>query len=146
MRSKNGNAYILTIVNGFTKYLFVKAVKDTKTRTTVKVLGSIFYVFGLPSRIISDRGTSFTSSTLKIFCKSHVIKHVLNAVACPRANDKAERYNQTILNALVKRNDERNWDIIYLDKIQWGVNNSVNSSTKRAATEAPFGTRFRESK
>lgn len=147
VKSKNGNAYILTIVDGFTKYLFVRAVKDTKTKTTVKVLLNVFYDFGLPSRIISDRGTSFTSAAFKSFCDTHGVKHVLNAVACPRANGQAERYNQTILSSLAKYSDgedERNWDMS-LGKIQWGINNSINSTTQKTATEALFGTRLRDS-
>ncbi|XP_026743332.1 uncharacterized protein K02A2.6-like [Trichoplusia ni] len=146
VKSKNGNAYILTLVDGFTKYLFVRAVKDTKTKTTVKVLLNVFYDFGLPSRIISDRGTSFTSAAFKSFCDTHGIKHVLNAVACPRANGQAERYNQTILSSLAKYSDgedERNWDMS-LGKIQWGINNSINSTTQKTATEALFGTRLRD--
>lgn len=84
VRSKNGNTHILTIVDGFTKYVFVRAVKNMKTKT--KVLQNIFFDFGLPARIVSDRGTSFTSSAFKAFCDEHGIKHILNAVACPRAN------------------------------------------------------------
>lgn len=145
VKSKNGNVYIFTIVDGFTKYLFVRAVKDTKTKTTVKVLLNIFYDFGLPSRIISDRGTSFTSAAFKSFCDTHGIKHVLNAVACPRANGQAERYNQTILSSLAKYSDgedERNWDMC-VGKIQWGINNATNSTTQKTATRALFGTRLK---
>lgn len=146
-KSKKGNAYILTIVDGYTKYLFVKAVKDTKTSSTIKVLESIFYDFGLPARIISDRGTSFTSASFKSFCSSHGIKHVLNAVACPRANGQAERFNQTILNALAKCNsgkDERNWDM-WLGRVQWGINNTINATTQRTASEVLFGVKLRDS-
>lgn len=147
VKSTKGNNYILTVVDGFTKYVFIRSVRDTKTKTTLKALQSIFYDFGLPHRIISDRGTSFTSATFKSFCINHGIKHVLNAVACPRANGQAERYNQTILNALAKHNDsnnERNWDM-FIGKIQWGINNAVNSSTQKTPTEAMFGVRLRDS-
>lgn len=147
VKSKNGNSYILTVVDGFTKYLFARAVRDTKTKTTIKALIGIFYDFGLPSRIISDRGTSFTSLAFKRFCISHGIRHVLNAVACPRANGQAERYNQTILQALAKHNngnDERCWDMC-LGKIQWGINNAVSASTQKTATELLFGVRLRDS-
>lgn len=147
VKSKNRNAYILTVVDGFTKYVFIRPVKDTKTKTALKVLQSIFYDFGLPNRIISDRGTAFTSSAFKDFCDNHGIKHVLNAVACPRANGQVERYNRTILNSLAKHidgNDERNWDA-FLGKIQLGINNAINSSTQKTATEALFGVRLRDS-
>lgn len=147
VQSKKGNAYILTIVDGFTKYVFAKAVKDTKTKSTLKVLENIFFDFGLPARIVSDRGTSFTSAAFKGFCDQHGIKHVLNAVACPRANGQAERFNQTILNALTKQGsgkDERDWDT-WLGSVQWGINNTVNSTTQKTAAEVLFGVRLRDS-
>lgn len=137
----------MTIVDGFTKYLFVRAVKSTKTKHTVKVLENLFYDFGLPSRIISDRGTSFTSTAFQKFCDVHGIKHTLNAVACPRSNGQAERYNQMILQAMSKLNvntDERNWDV-QLGRIQWGINNTINSTTKKTASEVMFGIRLRDS-
>lgn len=147
VRSRNGNSYILTIVDGFTKYVFVRAVKDTKTKSTIKILESIFTDFGTPARIISDRGTSFTSTAFESFCSGLGIKHVLNAVACPRANGQAERFNQTILNSLSAQNlnkNERDWDKC-LGKVQWGINNTVNATTQKTATEALFGLKMRDS-
>lgn len=146
-KSKKGNAYILTIVDGFTKYMFAKAVKSTKTKHTLRVLQELFFDFGLPSRIVSDRGTSFTSTAFQKFCHIHGIKHILNAVACPRANGQAERFNQTILQAMSKLNintDERDWDM-QLGQVQWGINNTINSTTKKTASEALFGIKLRDS-
>lgn len=146
VRSKDGNSYILTVVDAFTKYVFVRAVKDLKTKNTVKVLEKIFYDFGVPARILSDRGTSFTSTAFQKFSNKLGIKHVLNAVACPRANGQAERFNQTILNSLSTQNSsghERDWDKC-LGKIQWGINNTINASTQKTATEAMFGMKLRD--
>lgn len=144
VRSKSRNSYILTIVDGFTKYLFARPVRDTKTRTVIKVLQNLFHDFGVPRRIISDRGTAFTSGQFKEFCAKKGIKHVLNAVACPRANGQAERFNRTILTALSAQNfgkDERIWDE-QLGKVQWGINNTINASTKKTASEVMFGVKL----
>lgn len=141
VKSKTGNNYILTIVDGFTKYVFARPVKDTKTKTVIKVLDNLFIDFGIPHRIISDRGTAFTSAEFKNFCISKGTKHVLNAVACPRANGQAERFNQTILAALSTQNfgnDERDWDK-QLGKVQWGINNTINATTKKCASQLMFG-------
>lgn len=146
VKSRNGNSHILTIVDGFTKYVFVKAVKDTKAKNAIKVLQNIIYDFGVPARIVSDRGSSFTSVAFKRFCDENGIKHVLNAVACPRANGQAERYNQIILNSLAAQNSnnhERDWDK-QLGKIQWGINNTVSSTTQKTATEALFGVKMKD--
>lgn len=144
VKSKSGKMYILTIVDGFTKYVFARPVKDTKTSNVIKVLENIFFDFGTPSRIVSDRGTAFTSSQFKSFCSRHGVKHILNAVACPRANGQAERFNQTILTALSTQNfnqDERDWDK-QLGKIQWGINNTINATTKKCPSELLFGCRL----
>lgn len=84
--SRKKNKYLLVVVNGFTKFAIIETVKSQKTRHTVKVLMDLICLFGCPSRIISDRGTSFTSENFKVFCTTYGIKHVLNAVATPRAN------------------------------------------------------------
>lgn len=133
VKSRTRNSYILIVVDAFTKYLFAKPVKDTKTKNVIKILENIFNDFGVPARIISDRGSSFTSSQFKDFCITNRVRHKLNAVASPRSNGKAERFNQTVLNALSSKNlnnDERDWDK-QLGSIQWGINNTVSSTTKK---------------
>lgn len=141
VRSKRGNSYLLVIVDSFTKFVFIKPVRNTKSLTTIKVLEDIFYTFRNPDRIISDRGTSFTSHTFKRFCVDKGIKHVLNAVASPRSNGQVERYNRTILNSLKAQNlnyDEKDWDD-KVGKVQWGINNTCHKTTGRTPAEVMFG-------
>lgn len=141
IKSKRGNTYIFGIIDGFSKFIFVRAVKNTKTKTTVKVFEEIFATFGSPKVIISDQGTSFTSKEFKTFVSSIGAKHVLNAVATPRANGQIERYNRTILNSLSAMNhglDERDWDA-KVPKLQWSLNNTVNRSTGKSQAEIVFG-------
>lgn len=107
VRSKKGNTHILVIVDGFTKFTFIKPVRNTKTQSAIKALEDIFYIFRNPDRIISDRGTCFTSHAFKRFCLERGINHSLNAVACPRANGQVERYNRTILASLTAENLNR---------------------------------------
>lgn len=143
VKSKSQKSYIL-LVDGFTKYLFARPVRDTKTKNVIKALDHLFNDFGVPRRIITDRGTAFTSSQFKDFCTGKGIKHVLNAVACPRANGQAERFNQTILTALSAQShgkDERIWDE-QLGKVQCGINNTINASTKKSPAELLFGVKL----
>lgn len=144
VRSKTGNSYILGVIDGFTKFIFIKAVKNVKSKTTINVLKEIFNMIGVPKVIISDRGTSFTSSTFKTFIESIGVKHILNAVATPRANGQIERYNRTILESLAPSNhgmDEREWDT-HIGKIQLSLNNTVNKSTGTSPSEIVFGRRM----
>lgn len=143
IKSKTGNVYILGIIDSFSKFIFVKGVRNTKSRTTIKVLEDIFATFGSPKVIITDQGTSFTSAEFKQFIVSIGSKHVLNAVATPRANGQIERYNRTILNSLASMNHDRNeadWDL-NLPKLQWSLNNTLNKAIGKSPAEVVFGHR-----
>lgn len=143
VKSKRGNSYILGVIDAFSKFIFVRAVKDTRSKTTIKVLEDIFSTFGCPRIIISDQGTSFTSNEFKNFVKSIGVKHIYNAVATPRANGQIERYNRTILNSLASMNhglDEKDWDI-KVAKLQWSLNNTFNKGIGKSPAEVVFGYR-----
>lgn len=143
VRSKKGNSYILGVIDGFSKFIFIKPVKDVKTKTTIKTLQEIFDVIGSPNIMITDRGTSFTSAGFKGFVKLIGARHVLNAVATPRANGQIERYNRTILESLAATNHdqvERDWDV-RVGKLQWSLNNMINKTTGKSPSEIVFGRR-----
>lgn len=139
--SKKKNCHILVIIDAFTKFIYIKPVKNTKSSTTIQVFTEYFSLFGVPRRIISDRGTSFTSKEFSNFINGRGIKHILNAVASPRANGQVERYNRTIVNAITAANHgkpENEWDLC-LPQIQWSLNNTINKSTNRTPSEMLFG-------
>lgn len=141
VRSKRGNSYLLVIVDGFTKFANITAVRNTQSNTTIRVLRDHISYFGTPTRLITDRGSCFTSHTFKDFTKSIGVKHILNAVATPRANGQVERFNRTILDALSTKThgkDDRTWDEQIPD-IQLGLNTSVHSTTKKSPCELLFG-------
>lgn len=58
VESKAWNKYVITAVDGFTKFLFVKAVLTTKVGPVLSFLDGIFDTFGVPRRIICDRDSS----------------------------------------------------------------------------------------
>lgn len=141
VKSKRGNSYLLVVVDAFTKFIFIKPVRNTNTQNVIRVLDDIFYTFRVPDRLISDRGSCYTSHNFKKYCYSKGIKHILNAVASPKSNGQVERYNRTILNSLKAQNlryDEKDWDN-QLGKIQWGLNNTVQKTTGRRPAEVMFG-------
>lgn len=141
VRSKSGNTYILGIIDAFTKFVVLRAVRNTKTKTSVNVLREFIGLFGTPKIIISDRGTSFTSDEFKRFMQSNQIKHVKNAVATPRANGQIERYNRSILSSLTALNidkDNRDWDSS-LNQVQWSLNNTLNKAIGRTPVQVVFG-------
>jgi len=141
IRSKKGNTYLLIIIDAFTKYINVKAVRDTKTITAIRVFKEHFGYFGTLTRIITDRGTCFTSSRFKAFIQEFKIKHVLNAVATPRANGQVERFNRIIISALGARSHgekDHTWDE-YVGEIQLAINTTTNETTGKSPSELLFG-------
>ncbi|CAH2087349.1 unnamed protein product [Euphydryas editha] len=95
-----------------------------------------------PKRIISDRGSSFTSTKFSNYLSLLGVRHILNAVATPRANGQVERYNRTLLDALTAKcsgsNGEKNWDLHVLD-VQLGLNNTINKGIGKTPAQALFG-------
>lgn len=145
VKSKSKNTYLLVLVEAYTKYITLYAVKNTKTKSTIKILDQYFGLFGIPSRLISDRGSSFTSKAFKQFMNRLGIRHVMNSVATPRANGQVERYNRTILASLAVKNhncNEKEWDT-HLQEIQLGLNTTINKATGKSPCEVLFGTRLR---
>lgn len=141
VRSKTGNTYILGIIDSFSKFIILRAVRNTKSRTSIQVMRDFIGLFGSPKVVISDRGTSFTSAEFKKFMDSHQIKHVKNAVATPRANGQIERYNRSILSSLTALNidkDDRNWDSD-LSNVQWSLNNTLNKAIGKTPAQIVFG-------
>lgn len=118
-------------------------MKNTKSQTSIRVFREYFGIFGVPRRIITDRGTSFTSESFKTFVTERNIKHVLNAVSNPRANGQVERYNRTLVESLTAKcigSAENKWDE-YLPDVQWGLNNTYNRGINCTPSKALFGTR-----
>lgn len=142
VKSSKGNTHILVIIDAYTKFIIIKAVRSTKVSIVIDKLKEYFSIFGMPKRIISDRGSSFTSNKFKDFLHGLGIKRILNAVSTPRANGQVERYNRTLLDALTAMcngQDEKKWDV-YVPGVQWGLNNTHNKGIGTTPAKALFGT------
>lgn len=142
-RSTGGKKHILVLIDAFTKFIFLCPTRNTSTAPVIKFLTSIFSTYGTPTRLISDRGTAFTSRSFQNFCKNLNIKHIQIAVGTPRANGELERYNATTLDALrTTINKEKEWEK-RLPEIQFALNNSVNATTGKTPSELLMGYRPR---
>lgn len=132
--------YLLVIIDAFTKFINIRAVRDTKATTAIKAFKEQFSYLGVPSRVITDRGSCFTSANF-FFMNKLNIKHILNAVATPRVNGQVERFNRTIIDALSAKCHGRNdnlWDYCIAD-IQLGINTTINKTTGNSPSELLFG-------
>ena len=63
-------ANILVFQDHFTKHVLAYVIPDQTAKTITKLLyGGYISIFGAPARLLSDRGTSFTSSIIEELCK-----------------------------------------------------------------------------
>lgn len=138
IKSKRGNTHVLAISDAFTKYLVVKPVRSTKTLPVIQALNEVSGYFGLPARVVTDRGTAFTSKQFIKYCRDNNFVHIKTAVRTPRANGQVERANQTILNYLrTTTSNPKEWDE-QLRKLQWSINSQKNSTTGFSPNELIF--------
>ena len=61
---------VLVFQDHFTKHVLAYVTPDQTAKTIAKFLyGGYISIFGAPARLLSDRGTSFTSSIIEELCK-----------------------------------------------------------------------------
>lgn len=88
-------------------------VRNTKSAKTIRVMKDYVRYFGVPTRLVTDKGPVL----LVNFKTDDGIKHVANAVAPPRATGQVERFNRTVLDALSTSGhgeDDKSWDDQYI--------------------------------
>lgn len=132
VKSAKGNSYVLAAIDGFTKFCILKAVRNTKSITTVRVVEDMMAMFGTPNRFITDLGTSFTGTPFVNFCKINNIVHIKNATATPRANGQIERLNRSItpmIATMCKQADNKDWDN-FVGIVQYSLNNTYHRTIK----------------
>lgn len=139
-RAKSGNAYIFIVLDHFTKFIFLKAMKEATTTNVVRFLTeNVFHNFGVPEVIHSDNGQQFVSKEFKKMLECYKINHLRTAVHSPQSN-AAERVNQSVLTAirLYLENDHREWDL-NLPSIELALRSSVHSAIGVTPFMALFG-------
>jgi transposase InsO family protein len=89
---------ILVIADRLTKQAhFIRAKNTDDSRTLAKqYLENIFRLHGLPTDIVSDRGTTFTSAWWKEFLSMLNVKPNLSTAFHPESDGQTERIHQTL--------------------------------------------------
>ncbi|XP_073820944.1 uncharacterized protein [Musca autumnalis] len=92
---------LLIISDAFSKWLEVKVTKSMNAAATITLLDEVFATYGVPSILVSDNGTNFSSAEFKNFIQRIGVKyHKFTAPYHPATNGQAERSVQTVKNAL----------------------------------------------
>lgn len=133
--------HILVIIDAFTKFVRVYPATSTSTKEVCRTLEKYFEFYSRPVRLISDRGTCFTSNEFADFIEKHNIQHIKNAVASPQANGQVERVNRILKNMLGKLTEplqHSDW-VKQLKHVEYAINNTLQSSINTSPSMLLFG-------
>ena len=73
------NHMFLIIVDAHSKWMDVHLMKSITSSQTIEKLSQVFAIHGLPKKVVTDNGTSFTSSEFQDFMATNGIKHIISA-------------------------------------------------------------------
>ncbi|XP_043227191.1 uncharacterized protein K02A2.6-like [Amphibalanus amphitrite] len=90
----------LVIVDSYSKWLEVLAMKSTTAERTVAALRTVFARLGLPVQLVSDNGPQFACEEFAAFMTANGIRHTRVAPYHPSSNGLAERAVGTLKNGL----------------------------------------------
>lgn len=136
---------MLTVIDGFTKFVKLYPVVSTGTNEVIASLKKYCDYYGRPNRIVSDRGRCFTSDEFSKYLAESNIRHTLVATASPQANGQVERVHRVLTGMLAKVTEpvqHANWTPM-LQRVEFAINNSVHQTTKSTPSELLFGVRQR---
>ena len=104
-------ANVLVFQDHFTKHVLVYVTPDQTAKTVAKFLyGGYISIFWALARLLSDRGTSFTSSIIEELCKILGIKWLQTMPYHPQTNGLVERSPQTITGMIGKLGEDKKAD------------------------------------
>lgn len=136
-----GYKYILLITDAFSKFVKLYPTKTTSSINAINCLKKYFQELSCPIRIISDRGTSFTSKIFKKFVDENRVTHTLTATASPQSNGQVERMNRflvPIVSKLVNHSKNVTWDKV-IPETEHAINNTINKSIGTTPSKALYG-------
>nr|GFA36239.1 reverse transcriptase domain-containing protein [Tanacetum cinerariifolium] len=90
--SSKGNKYILVAVDYLSKWVEAKALPTNGARVVVKFLKSLFFRFGIPKAIISDRGTYFCNEKFSRVMAKYGVTHRLSTTYHPQTSGHVEAF------------------------------------------------------
>ena len=104
-------ANVLVFQDHFTKHVLLYVTPDQITKTVAKFLyGGYISIFGTLARLLSDRGTTFTSGIIEELCKILGIKWLQTMPYHPQTNGLSERLHQMILCMIGKLVEDKKAD------------------------------------
>lgn len=137
----NNNTKVLTIIDEFSKFLFIVPVrKENSTVTADTISKQVFLKYGFPNVIHTDNSTSFCNRVVKKLLTETGVKHTFSTPYHSQGNAIVERSNSVILNMMgtLKPAEKRNWKK-HCDFLSYAYNTTIHSATNMTPYFLMFG-------
>ena len=134
--TEQGNKYIIVFSDYFTKWPEAYAMTDQKSETIAQIfVEKIVYRYGVPRKLLTDRGTNFLSNLMEDISKIFNITRIYTSPYHPQTDGLVERFNQTLLKMLAcyTNANQSDWDV-HIPSCLFAYRNAVHASTG----ETPF--------
>ena len=94
---------VLVMTDHFTRYALAVVTKDQMAKMVVKVFYKCFIaVFGVPTKLLSDRGANFTSALVEELCSAFGIQKCRTTACHAQCNGQVEHFHQTLFHMIGK--------------------------------------------
>ncbi|GFS58946.1 hypothetical protein TNCV_68731 [Trichonephila clavipes] len=132
------------LIDTFSRFTWLYPTRSTDAAEVINRLENQRHVFGNPARIITDKGSAFTSSAFEDYCKKQNILHISITTGLPRSNGQIEKQNSTIISVLSKHSvdDPEKW-YSHVPHLQEILNSTFQRSIKMTPFELLFGTKMK---
>ena len=122
---------ILMITDHFTRYAMVVVTKDQTAKTVTKVFYDCFIAgFGVPTKLLSDRGANFMFALVEALCAAFGIQKCQTTTHHVQCNGQVECFHQMLFHMIGKLvcDKKAQWEQHLLELLQ------ANNSTWSAVT------------
>ena len=142
-RTKSGYRYLLTSICLASKYPEAIPLKRVDVESVTEGLCEVFSRTGIPSQILTDQGSVFTSKLMKQLCGILGIKHIKSSPYHPESNGCLERWHATLKSALRKYPEKySDWDRL-VKYILFACRAAPHANTGYSPFELVFGRQLR---
>ena len=92
-----GYQFILVVIEAFTRYVDLVALRSTDAAGAVDALNQIFARTGVPQSLLSDKGTQFVNELMEAYCQLAGIHQHTTTAHSKEENGLVERANKEVM-------------------------------------------------
>ena len=138
----SGKKYILAMIDQFTKYIVIKAVRSQDDKCLSETLmNSWILKYGPPKQFHVDRGKCFESQVFKNLASKYSIEIVYSSPYHHQANGQIERQFRTIrdwISCCLQEKRFKTWEE-GLPHIEFSLNSTIQQNIQCSPAEVVFG-------